>query len=254
MDRAPLAALDNDPQGAPSLPPVVKMCLLLGRAKDVREKATGFSFPRRLLPNHGCQILAGTGVRDVSIVGIKKINVYAFGVYVSPDQVATRLGSKYAHIPPEQLRHDEEFFSEMVRRQDIDMTVKLVVAYRRLKMSDVRAAFEKSLRNRLLRLGGNANGESLRAFMGYFAKDEGVQQGTTIYFRREGGRLTTEVNGKMYGSIGCSKLASAMMDLYVGHQPVAQKAKQQVGECMSRLMQEHAWEYQHVPLMLEAQA
>eukprot|EP00899_Mesostigma_viride_P028686 jgi/Mesvir1/9001/Mv25970-RA.2 len=213
------------------------------QAASELEKATGLSFPRYLQCNNGTdsgrQVLAGTGVRDFSIIGIKKINIYAFGVYVSPDHLATRLGSKYAHIPPEKLRHDEGFFSEIVRRQDINMTVRLVVVFRRLKMSDVRAAFEKSLRNRLARLGSNADGESLRAFMAYFAKDEGVEYGTTITFRREGGQLTTEVDGQSYGSIVCSNLASAMMDLYVGHQPVAQKAKQQIGERMSRLMQEH---------------
>eukprot|EP00899_Mesostigma_viride_P028715 jgi/Mesvir1/9028/Mv21311-RA.1 len=232
-------------------------CSLLDRSDNEREQATGLHFPRFLQAMGGrdCQVLAGTGVRSLSIAGLKKINVYAFGVYVSPEQLAARLGSKYAHVPPEQLRHDEGFFSEIVRRQDIDMTVRLVVAYRRLKMSYVRAAFEKSLRNRLAKLGANTDEEALRAFTGYFAREAGIDKGTTISFRREGGRLTTEVDGQSYGSIGCSDLASAMMDLYVGHQPVAQKAKQQIGERMSRLMQEHTRVCQHVsPLLVEAQA
>nr|GEY81115.1 fatty-acid-binding protein 2 isoform X1 [Tanacetum cinerariifolium] len=63
--------------------------------------------------------------------------LYAFGFYVHPYDVCNKLGSKYASLPDDEAKTHDNFFSDLLR-EDISMTLRLVVSCNGIKISTVR--------------------------------------------------------------------------------------------------------------------
>ncbi|KAJ0983815.1 hypothetical protein J5N97_002171 [Dioscorea zingiberensis] len=213
-------------------------------AEDTIEPKTGIKFPTILESPLGCEdtsystteVLVGTGSRSMTVIKIKSLKIYAFGLYVHPDSVCEKLGPKYASVPVPELMSRVDFFDDLLR-QDIPMTVRLVVNYNGLKISTVRAAFEKSLRNRLQKMNPNTDYHCLRAFGSYFTQDIPLPVGTTINFRQTAdGQLITEIAGKQIGAVRSKDLCRAFFDMYIGDLPVSEQAKREIAQNVAGLI------------------
>lgn len=162
------------------------------------------------------------------IITFKSLKVYAFGVYVHPDSVCERLGPKYASVPISELESHPEFFEDMLR-EDIHMTVRLVVNCNGLNINTVRDSFEKSLRARLLKVNPDTDYNCLKDFGSYFTQNIPLPVGTTIYFRRTTqGQLITEIGGRVIGAVHSKDLCRAFFGMYIGELPVSVPAKQEI--------------------------
>eukprot|EP00249_Psilotum_nudum_P036640 c8248_g1_i1 orf=651-1967(+) len=214
--------------------------------ETVMEPKTGFKFPAVLSYdkcqlngfNSGLQELAGTGVRSVTLVKFKSIKIYAFGFYVRPDYLRAKLGQKYSNVPPAELKHNSNFYDDLLRHE-LEMTIRLVVHHKGLKMSMVRSAFETSLRNRLRKIKGidDDDDAGLHLFCSYFKEGLALPQGTIIDFHwQPGGQLLTRIEGRVVGTIISHDFCRAFFDLYIGDPPVSLNAKHAIGEKLGHLL------------------
>ncbi|KAJ3695583.1 hypothetical protein LUZ60_000960 [Juncus effusus] len=198
-------------------------------SKDSVEPKTGIKFPALLEDNlnYATELLVGTGSKSMTII-FKSLNVYAFGLYIHPDSVCEKLGPKYSSVPAGELKNNPDFFNDLLR-EDIHMTVRLVVNCNGLSISRVRDTFEKSLRFRLERMNPNTDYNCLDKFGSYFSQDIRIPLGTTIDFRRTTqGQLITEIDGRHIGAVHSKDLCKAFFDMYVGEIPVSFEAKQEI--------------------------
>lgn len=215
----------------------------------VVEPKTGLEFPTQLSCNNvddqagdgrpSCQILAGVGARSKEIMKFKSIKIYAFGLYVQPDHLRGQLGEKYKGFTAEELKNRPDILEDLLRRHEVEMTLRLVVHYKGLKMEMVRNAFQDSLKNRLNKIEGGANDKGLQTFCSYLSNDIRLYQGSTIDIRwQPGGRLRTEIEGRRVGVIHSPPLCQAFFDLYIGDPPVSAVAKQEIGANLARILRE----------------
>ncbi|GBG61397.1 hypothetical protein CBR_g20428 [Chara braunii] len=208
---------------------------------SIIEPSTGFRFPVLLrsdvdVQDNAYRVLAGVGFRDKSLLRLKTIIVYAFGFYVKPENLRSVLGKKYAGVAPDVLKFRTEFYDDLLSHE-LDMTVRVVVNYKRLRMDMVRSAFNISLRNRLRKITGSDSDAGLGCFFDYLRDDLRMKKGTVIDFRwLPGGRLTTEVSGKELGTIVSPSLCRAFFDMYIGEPPVLQATKEEIGESFARIL------------------
>ncbi|XP_031498513.1 fatty-acid-binding protein 2 [Nymphaea colorata] len=231
-DLTPCAEENN---GCHNLPLLSKSWMSVG---DTTEPQTGIKFPIVLdkhfadgsNSNKISKVLVGVGSRSMKVIKVKKLKVYAFGLYVHPGSVCKKLGQKYACVPVDELKGHEEFLQDLLRA-DIDMTVRLVVSCNYLKMSTVQTVFERSLRNRLLKMNPDADVDCLRLFGSQFPRDIQLSTGTTIDFRQTtDGQLITEFGGKQIGAVQSKDLCRAFFSMYIGDIPVSVQAKKEIGE------------------------
>ncbi|KAG0607844.1 hypothetical protein M758_8G059300 [Ceratodon purpureus] len=217
----------------------------------VVEPKTGLEFPTQLSCNNvdeqagdaspSCQILAGVGARSKEIMKFKSIKIYAFGLYVRPDHLRGQLGDKYKGFTAEELKDRPDFLDDLLRRHEVEMTLRLVVHYKGLKIGMVRNAFQDSLKNRLNKIEGGENDEGLQTFCSYLSDDIRLHQGSTIDIRwQRGGRLRTEIEGRRVGVIHSPPLCQAFFDLYIGDPPVSAIAKQEIGANFARILGERS--------------
>lgn len=209
------------------------------------EPKTAFQFPTILYPDAltsqtldtSMQILAGVGLKSLTIMKLKSIKIYAFGLYIRPDIFKAHFSEKYGGIPPEELKHNPCFYDDILRH-DLGMTVRLMVHYKALKMGMVRSAFDTSLRNRLKKIKGAEDDEGLEVFNSYFSQNLLLPRGTVIDFRwLPGGQLRTEIDGQLLGTIRSRNFCRAFFDMYVGDPPVSLKAKEEMGEKLGQILQ-----------------
>ncbi|XP_043722678.1 fatty-acid-binding protein 2 [Telopea speciosissima] len=208
------------------------------------EPRTGIKFPTVLEldgennSSFTSEVLVGTGSRTMRILKIKSLKVYAFGLYIQPDSICEKLGPKYASVPVSELNNQQDFFDDLLRN-DIHMTVRLVVNCNGLKINTVRDAFEKSLRARLLKLNPNNDGHCLRSFRSYFTRDIPLPEGTTIDFRQTAdGNLITEIGGEQIGAVHSKDLCRAFFDMYIGDVPVSAEAKEEIARNIGNIMRQ----------------
>ncbi|GLJ12463.1 hypothetical protein SUGI_0191540 [Cryptomeria japonica] len=194
-----------------------------GSFRQVVEPRTGINFPAGLVSTESgsgntsliSQVLVGVGSRSTTIAKVKSIKVYAFGLYVQLDCLCNKLQQKYFNVPPEELKNRPEFFEDLLR-QDMWMTVRLVVHLKGLKLGMVQTAFKCALQSRLKRIKGVADDDGLNAFCDYFSKDISLSPGTTIDFHRlPGGHLRTDIDGKELGTIYSRDLCRAFFEIEV---------------------------------------
>ncbi|MCO5606349.1 hypothetical protein L7F22_060537 [Adiantum nelumboides] len=216
-----------------------------GQHSVVVEPKTGFQFPAELCPDPysiqsaktGKQVLAGVGLRGLTIMKLKSIKIYAFGLYIRPDVLKAHLSDKYGAVSSEELKHDPRFFADLLSR-DLGMTVRLIVHYKALKMGMVRSAFDTSLRNRLKKMKGTEDDEGLETFASYFSQNLLLPRGTIIDFKwLPGGQFRTEIDGHPLGTIRSLDFCRAFFDQYIGDPPVSSKAKEEICEKLSQILQ-----------------
>lgn len=212
--------------------------------KVVVEPKTGFQFPTILCSDvfqsqtlgTSMQVLAGVGLRSLTIVKLKSIKIYAFGFYIKPDVLKEQFSEKYGAVTPEELKHNPCFFEDLLRH-DLGMTVRLMVHHKGLKMGMVRSAFETSLKNRLKKLKGVEADEGLDIFNSYFSQNLSLPRGTVIDFQwLPGGELRTEIDGKLIGTIHSRDFCRAFFDIYIGDPPVSLKTKEDIGEKLGQIL------------------
>lgn len=182
---------------------------------DAIEPKTGIKFPTFLEDNFSLttKVLVGIGSRSMRIIKLKSLKLYAFGLYVHPDSICEKLGSKYASVPVAELKNHSDFFEDLL------------------------SAFEKSLRTRLQKMNPDTDYHCLRVFGSYFTQDIALPAGTTIDFRQTAnGQLITEIGGRQVGAVHSKDLCRAFFDMYIGDLPVSLQAKEEVAENVAGLI------------------
>nr|ACG28781.1 hypothetical protein [Zea mays] len=203
--------------------------------EDATEPTTGIKFPTVLEDNSNLttEVLVGMGFRSMRIMRVKNLNLYAFGLYIQPDSVCKKLGPKYAYIPDAELKDHPDFYEDLLR-ENIDMTVRLVVSYNGLSIGTVRDAFEKSLGFRLQKMNPNTDYGCLKTFGSCFSEDIRIP---AIDFRQTSdGQLITEIDGKQIGTVQSKDLCRAFFDMYIGDPPVSVETKQDIAQNVAGLI------------------
>ncbi|XP_057722437.1 fatty-acid-binding protein 2 [Arachis stenosperma] len=216
----------------------------LNLAKAAVEPKTGIEFPM-ILENalagaqsagFNSEVLVGTGSKNMTIVRIKSLKLYAFGFYVHPYSLCEKLGSKYASISTDELNNRQDIYQDLLR-EDITMTVRLVINCRGMKINSVRDAFEKSLRARLVKTNPSTDFNCITAFGSHFTQDIPLPLGTVVEFRRTvDGRLITEIGGNQIGSVHSKELCRAFFDMYLGDFPVCEQTKDEIGRNIANII------------------
>ncbi|KAL2317937.1 hypothetical protein Fmac_031813 [Flemingia macrophylla] len=211
--------------------------LELNQTKPAVEPKTGIEFPL-VLDNilagekkygFNFEVLVGTGSRTIKIVRIKSLKVYAFGFYVHPSSVCEKLGPKYASISGDELNNNHGFYEDLLR-EDISMSVRLVVNCGGMKINSVKDAIEKSLRARLVKTNPSTDFDCLRTFGSFFTENFSIPSGTVIEFNQTvDGRLITKISGNQIGSVHSKDLCRAFFDMYIGDVPVCEQTKRDIG-------------------------
>lgn len=212
----------------------------------VVEPKTSFKFPVSLSPigyKEGLtdgsfdQELAGVGVRSVNIIKLSLLKIYAFGLYVRPDRLRAALGEKYGGLPPEDFKNKPSFFEDILSHE-LDMTMRLIVHHKRVRIGLVKSSFETSLKNRL-RKAKCEDDDGLHAFLSYFTEDLSLPAGTVIDFHwQPGGRFHTKVGDQFMGTILSLNFCRAFFDLYIGEPAVCNKGKQDIGLKLGKMFRE----------------
>ncbi|OEL35740.1 Fatty-acid-binding protein 1 [Dichanthelium oligosanthes] len=146
------------PHPGPSAPLWASLSLADGAAPGSVEPRTGAAFPTE---SPAGRRLLGVGLRKTSVLGLKSIDVYAFGVYADGNDLKQQLKEKYRKFSASELKENAELINDLLE-QDIRMTVKLQIVYGRLSIRSVRSAFEKSVGSRLQKYGGQDTKELLQ--------------------------------------------------------------------------------------------
>ncbi|KAF9607625.1 hypothetical protein IFM89_037553 [Coptis chinensis] len=202
-------------------------------SENVVDSKTGTSFPSTL---NDTQRLLAIGLRRKSVFGLKNVDVYAFGVYADDSDVKNMLGEKYGALSVSELKENKDFHEDIMDK-DICMTVRLQIVYGRLSIRSVRSAFEESIGSRLKKLGGD-NKELLQRFTSLFNDDVKLPRGSVIHLSREHGHiLRTTIDGKELGNIQSNLLCRAVLDLYIGEDPLDARAKEDTDLNLASLIQ-----------------
>ncbi|CAL5425245.1 unnamed protein product [Camellia sinensis] len=201
----------------------------------ITDPRTGVSFPSVLGDSRR---LLGIGLRKKSVLGLKKIDVYAFGVYADDGDIKKVLGEKYGNISVSELKEkNKELFDDLME-SDICMTVRLQIVYGRLSIRSVRSAFEESVGTRLQKFGGADNKELLQRFTSQFKDEYKIPRGSIIDLSREQGNvIRTTIDGNEVGSIQSKLLCRSILDLYIGDDPFDRQAKEDIRQNLASLVQ-----------------
>eukprot|EP00250_Pteridium_aquilinum_P019014 c24252_g1_i1 orf=660-1514(-) len=200
------------------------------------EPSTGASFPVSIAGDATQLQLAGTGLRKKCIFGLKNITVYAFGVYTDEASLKDKLAGKYTQQSAANLKENKSFYDDIMA-SDLDMTVRLVIVYGRLKIGSVRSAFEESLGGRIKKFSGTENLSLLHSFTSLFKDDIKLPRETTIDVTRHSGHiLTTKINGMELGSVQSALLCRAFLDLYIGEDPFDVKGREDIGSKLAAVI------------------
>ncbi|XP_023514703.1 fatty-acid-binding protein 1 [Cucurbita pepo subsp. pepo] len=199
---------------------------------SVVDSKTGMSFPSVIGDS---QQLLGIGLRRKAILGLKNINVYAYGVYADNNDIKESLSEKYGKLSVSELQ--EKNFDKDIMEADICMTVRLQIVYGRLSIRSVRSAFEESVGSRLEKFGGSDNKELLHKFTSQFKDEYKIPRGSVIDLSKERGHvLRTIIDGKEVGSIESQLLCRAILDLYIGEDPFDKQAKQDIKQALTSIL------------------
>nr|AOS52793.1 chalcone-flavanone isomerase CHI3B [Tradescantia hirsutiflora] len=197
---------------------------------------TGVSFPD--VTKDGRRLM-GIGLRKASLLGLKSLDIYAFGVYCDGNGMK-ELSDKYGAIPVSELQKSREFVGD-VRDQDIGITVRLQIVYGRLSIGSVRSAFEKSVGSRLKKFSGSDDKVLLGRFTSMFKDEYKLPKGSVIEISREKGYvLVTKIDGKVVGQVQSKLLCQSVLDLYFGEDPFDRKAKENIQYGLASTLLERA--------------
>ncbi|CAN4098180.1 unnamed protein product [Withania somnifera] len=160
----------------------------------VTESRTGTSFPSILKDT---QRLLGIGLRKKTVLGLKSIDVYAYGVYADDGDVKECLAEKHGEHSVSELRQKEELRNHLME-SDIRMSVRLQIVYDRLSIHSVRSAFAKSIGCRLQKFGGYDNKELLQRFTSQFKDEIKIPRGSIIELSRDHGYILHTTSKLIY--------------------------------------------------------
>ncbi|XP_011026161.1 PREDICTED: fatty-acid-binding protein 1 [Populus euphratica] len=201
---------------------------------SVVETKTGAVFPSVIFESRR---LLGIGLRKKIILGLKHIDVYAFGVYADVDEVRKVLSEKYGKLSVSELKESKEFKEDLMGG-DIGMTVRLQIVYSKLSIRSVRSAFEESVGSRLQNFGEPNSKQLLQRFTSQFKDEYKIPRGSVIELSREQGHvLRTTIDGKEVGSIQSKLLCRSILDLYIGEDPFDKEAKEDIESKFASLLQ-----------------
>ncbi|CAN6168502.1 unnamed protein product [Urochloa humidicola] len=221
------------PHPAPSAPLWASLSLADGAAPGSVEPRTGVAFPTEA--SAGRRLL-GVGLRKTSVLGLKSIDVYAFGVYADGNDLQQHLKEKYQKFSVSELKGNAELINDVLEH-DIRMTVNLQIVYGRLSIRSVRSAFEKSVGSRLQKFGGQDTKELLQSFVAIFKDEYKLPKGSVIELSRESDHvLKISIEGKEVGSIQSKLLCRSILDLYIGDDPFDRNAKDDVQENIASIL------------------
>ncbi|CAF2049252.1 BnaA09g55750D [Brassica napus] len=189
----------------------------------VVEPKTGFSFPATIGDS---MRLLGVGLRRKSVLGLKNIDVYAFGMYADCDDVKKLIGEKYANLPASELRGNKAFIDDLLEA-DVKMTIRLQIVFGKLSIRSVRSAFKDSVGNRLKKFGGLDNDELLQSFTSLFKDEYKIPRSSTIDMTQGPGHvLNVSIEGNQVGSVKSKLLCRSILDLYIGEEPFDKNARE----------------------------
>ncbi|KAF8006518.1 hypothetical protein BT93_K0727 [Corymbia citriodora subsp. variegata] len=207
---------------------------LAENSPPVVESKTGVSFPSVV---GGSRQLLGVGLRRKSVLGLKNIDVYAFGVYADDKDVNKLLKEKYGKLSISELKESKEV-SEDLMESDICITVRLQIVYGKLSIKSVRSAFEESVGNRLKKFSPEDNKELLQRFTSQFKDEYKIPRGSVIDLSRDRGHvIRTTIDGEEVGSIESKLLCRSILDLYIGEDPFDKQAREDVKLNLASLLQ-----------------
>ncbi|KAF8089423.1 hypothetical protein N665_0506s0029 [Sinapis alba] len=204
------------------LPPWGSIALANSSSESVVEPKTGFSFPATIGDSRR---LLGVGLRKKKVLGLKNIDVYAFGMYADYDDVKKLVGQKYANLTASELRGNKAFMDHLMEA-DIKMTIRLQIVFGKLNIRSVRSAFQESVGNRLKKFGGLDNDELLQSFTSLFKDEYKIPRSSTIDLTQEPGHvLNVSIEGNQVGSVKSKLLCRSILDLYIGEEPFDKNAR-----------------------------
>jgi len=203
-----------------------------GDRAEQREPKTGLVFPAAI----DDEKLLAVGVRSKNLFGLASVKVYAFGVYIDPSSVVRELSSTYGSTSASILSNSKWFQNDVIAK-DTKITVRLIISYKRLKIKQIKGAFEESVGNGIEKLSGAPNKPLLNSFTSLFTDDIPLEKGTIIDLRRDSGHtLTASVGGKKLGSIQSQLLCKALFDLYMGDKPFDADAKKVMSKGLAAIL------------------
>ena len=201
----------------------------------VREAGSGTPFPVAMTPpgTTTSHRLVGTGIRRRTIFRVK---VYALGLYVDPVGARAALAG-FAGSSARTLQRDARFHRRLLDL-DFGMAIRLVMT-RKVRGSDVADAFDDALRPRMARGGEidrQAGAAALARLRSHLDVDE-VQRGTEVVLACEPtGRLTASVGRAQRPPIESRTLCRALLDVYLGEDPIERNAKRNIVGGIARLL------------------
>jgi len=176
------------------------------------DPATGIEFPGEFCPRGGdakCHDLAGTAVR-VKKIGPVGVKVYAVGLYVDSDGLASVEGSGAAHND----EHDvpKAFVEGYTGDAGLGKSLRLVITYGKLTPDKLSSSLKEALEPRM----PGAEGRASLAQFGAAFKGAQLSKGTVITFTHdaETGTLVTAVDGKVAGEVRDANLTRELFGLY----------------------------------------
>ncbi|PPS02582.1 hypothetical protein GOBAR_AA18089 [Gossypium barbadense] len=216
------------------------------------EPRTGIEFPttldnvfdRQINSSLSSEVLVGTGSITITLIKIKSLEVYAFGFYIHPFSVCQKLGPKYASIPGNEPNKHNDFYQDLLR-EDIGMTVRLVVNCNGMKASAVRDEFEKSLRAQLVKANPDTDYHCLSTFGSLFTPDIALPVGTVIDFQRTAdGQLVTKTLYRRHTSysernicaVGGNHIGVVQSKDLCRDLPVSEQAKENIGQNVANII------------------
>lgn len=204
-------------------------------ATAVKERATGTIFPWEFCfdTTRGCPVITGTGVRRKRLAGIKNLDVYALGLYVADVEARRELHGLFAGADATRLASDQRLFDELLKRDGIDKTIRIVITSAMVK----RKSFLDAISERLAPpLQAACASDALDAFQHQFDTAK-FHKGMEICFTwTTKGQLVTQVDGSQVGVLSSNPLRRALLDIYVGQDPASAGAKAAFGQGLAAIV------------------
>ncbi len=196
-------------------------------ADSVLEPSSKRAFPVQITAADGTsQVLTGTGIRTKTFL---KVKVYAFGIYVAPDQARAAL-SAWAGNTARDLERDDTFYARLLQ-MDLPMSLRLVMT-RDVGGDDMAEAFDGALRPRVQQAAAERNlpgGEqALETFRGFFDVEEMTKESELLFTCFPDGRMVTRIKGEMAPELTSQALCWALFDVYLGEDPISGGGKKSV--------------------------
>lgn len=192
--------------------------------KSIKEPKTEILFPL-VLPAAGTQmkhLLVGAGARTKTIFGVK---VYAVGFYLDGERALGEL-TRYKIDNPKKLQKNPRFY-ERFMHENFGKSIRIVMA-RDVDSDDMREAFDDVLRPAVRKRSKDQEQQdaltALNKFIGYFKSE--LRKGDELIFTWQNGTLFTSYNRREMGQLQSPTLAYALFDVYLGQDPVSDRAKE----------------------------